>query len=118
VQAEDKAEPATSSSETSGHEGGEDGEEGPARRGLGGEAWEEQHTLSKTTKNGTRTKTQYQRKQSKTTVTNVISVLSHSGNMRRHDEFHQRIPGAHLLLQGKNSLLAAACSIRDLLLRL
>ena len=54
MQAEDKAEPATSSSETSGHEGGEDGEEGPARRGLGGEAWEEQHTLSKTTKNSER----------------------------------------------------------------
>ena len=107
MQAEDKAEPATSSSETSGHVGGEDGEEGPARRGLGGEAWEEQHTLSKTIKNSTRKKTQYQRKQSK-----------HSGNMRRHDEFHQRIPGAHLQLQGKNSLLAAACSIRDLPLRL
>ena len=59
LQAEDKAGPATSSSETSGHGEGEDGEEGPARRGLGGEAWEEQHTLSKTIKHSTRKRTQY-----------------------------------------------------------
>ena len=67
-------------------------EEMMERRGLRGEAWEEQHALSKTTKHSKRKKTQYQRKQSKTTGTNMFSVLSHSGNMRRHDEFHQRIP--------------------------